>query len=217
MQQSDGIITTIGLILALSCPAPGVEAFGGREVTVRVYNYAKAPSATLAKAQTAAEGVIRGIGIKTVWLDCTRSVEEPGSQPICAKPSGPTHLVLNVIPRSMKKPWSESRLELGSAVLDPEGYSRYAYVFFDRVKEMAKLNNCYLSTLLAYAMVHEIGHLLLGSGSHASSGIMTASWKRAKLRKAQTGGLRFNEAQARRMRAEVDERSGRVLLADKQP
>ena len=47
------------------------------------------------------------------------------------------------------------------------------------------------------------GHLLLGSGSHARTGIMQSRWDRKQIRQATTGRLLFSEEESQRMKREV--------------
>jgi hypothetical protein len=57
-----------------------------------------------------------------------------------------------------------------------DGSGRIAYIFADRIGQMAWK---YLATFdhgLGHAMAHEVGHLLLGAHSHAPAGLMTAHW-----------------------------------------
>jgi hypothetical protein len=60
--------------------------------------------------------------------------------------------------------------------------------------------------VLAHTMAHEIGHLLLGSNSHASQGIMRPTWDERDIHLAKTGVLGFTDAQAERMQAQVTAR-----------
>jgi hypothetical protein len=61
---------------------------------------------------------------------------------------------------------------------------------------------------LAYAMAHEIGHLLLPAPSHAISGIMNADWDGHDFRDMAAGGLRFTAAQANAIRARASQSGG---------
>jgi hypothetical protein len=47
-------------------------------------------------------------------------------------------------------------------------------------------------TILGLVMAHEVGHLLLGSHSHSTSGIILASWQRQELTAAGKGALAEN-------------------------
>ena len=57
-----------------------------------------------------------------------------------------------------------------------------ATVFYDRIESLGKGGN--LSGLLALAMAHELGHLLLGSKAHTDEVIMRPHWTRRDLRQA---------------------------------
>jgi len=93
-----------------------------------------------------------------------------------------------------------NRLEvLGTAYPNEKGTGYFAYVFYDRVQELAqrrKLGHF----LLADVIAHEIGHLLPGSNSHAVSGIMCAHWNSEELRSIAEETMSFVAAQSRIMR-----------------
>jgi hypothetical protein len=46
--------------------------------------------------------------------------------------------------------------------------------------------------ILGHAMAHELGHLLLGTNSHSSDGLMRAQWNRGDLAEAARGNLLFS-------------------------
>jgi hypothetical protein len=80
-----------------------------------------------------------------------------------------------------------NRLDVpGTAYPDEKGAGYFAYVFYDRIQELAQRRRLG-HALLADVMAHEIGHLLLGSTSHFASGIMCAHWNYEKLRKVSEG------------------------------
>ena len=51
-----------------------------------------------------------------------------------------------------------------------------AYVFADRIAQVALSQPTAMVRGLAYVMAHEVGHLLLGVNSHADAGLMRPSW-----------------------------------------
>jgi hypothetical protein len=57
--------------------------------------------------------------------------------------------------------------------------------------------------ILGHAIAHEIGHVLLGSSEHSSSGLMRAQWNQANWHLASAGLLTFLPEQTERMREEV--------------
>ena len=54
-----------------------------------------------------------------------------------------------------------------------------ATIYVNRVATLAGRCDVDVQTLLARAVAHEIGHLLLGTSAHASSGLMRAAWSQA--------------------------------------
>jgi hypothetical protein len=76
-----------------------------------------------------------------------------------------------------------------------------AQVFFKQVQQFAHAYRIDLSTMLAYVIAHEIGHLLLPGNAHSPTGVMQAGWDKALVHDAATGSLTFTEAQAARIRA----------------
>jgi hypothetical protein len=64
--------------------------------------------------------------------------------------------------------------------------------------------------ILAHAVMHEVGHLVLGD-KHLASGLMRARWELSDYRQMLQGGLRFTTDEAVRFRSVVAERSEAVL------
>jgi len=61
-----------------------------------------------------------------------------------------------------------------------------------------------LASLLGCVAAHEIGHLLLGSNSHAPLGIMRAHWQAKEIQQMSMGLLVFSPRQAAQMRAGLE-------------
>ncbi len=76
-----------------------------------------------------------------------------------------------------------------------------ARIFFRQVQDFARENRVDLSTMLAYVIAHELGHLLLPGNAHTDTGVMQAEWDTALAREASTGSLTFTHWQALRIRA----------------
>ena len=60
-----------------------------------------------------------------------------------------------------------------------------------------------IASLLCHVAAHEIGHLLLGTNSHSTAGLMHAHWTAEELASAKVDGLVFLEKESRRMRAKL--------------
>ncbi len=198
--------------------APTGAARPALQITVRVQNYARVPSQTLSRAEMTAGNIFLKAGIETVWLDCPTAVAEQDQYPACQQPMGLRDLVLRIHRRPPVE-LSEPSNGFGMAFLSGKGgFARIASVFFDRVEKLTWETlrpstegifaikwplEYYTATTLGVVMAHEIGHLLLGSGSHFRHGIMRASFRPNTLQEAFRGLLRFTPSQVKRLRADV--------------
>jgi len=57
--------------------------------------------------------------------------------------------------------------------------------------------------VLACAIAHELGHLLMPGGGHSRDGIMRACWNRDDFTRADQSALRFSNEQVALMRARL--------------
>jgi len=74
---------------------------------------------------------------------------------------------------------------MGAAVSTP-GSTRLAYVYYRRVRAEAERHAASISQVLACAIAHEIGHLLMPEAGHSPAGLMRALATR-RLRARQPG------------------------------
>lgn len=208
-----------GLILSLMLTSNGfAEARAGKlsetnlEITVLVYNYAQIPPKTLLQAQGNASRILREAGIKIVWANCPTSEEKISERSVCQQIShGPTKLQLTVLPRQMAARLPMSNKTFGfSLPAGEDGFGVNAYVFAHRVEELVEQLDARVAgrlfspdVILSHVMTHEIGHLLLGTNSHSTGGIMLASWGRKYARLVSRGELVFTRAQVKRIRSQV--------------
>jgi hypothetical protein len=176
------------------------------EMTISVHDYAGVPSEVLNAAEQQAREIYRRAGLETIWHNCSPKLES--IEPESCHLSDTTHLTLKISPRASNVQVRDRLDVLGTAYPDDQGVGYFAYVFYDRVQELAvrqRLGN----RLLADVMAHEIGHLLLGSNSHSLGGIMSAHWNYDQLRNVSEGTMWFIPDQSRVMRDRLRERQGR--------
>ena len=186
-------------------PSPPVAPLSP-EMTISVHDYADVPSELLSAAEQQAREIYRRAGLETAWLNCSPKLEN--IEPESCHFSDATHLTLKISPRALNVQVRDRLDVLGTAYPDDKGVGYFAYVFYDRVQELAvrqRLGN----RLLADVMAHEIGHLLLGSNSHSLSGIMSAHWNYDQLRNISEGTMWFIPAQSRMMRDRLRDSQGR--------
>ena len=185
----------------------------GPEVSISVHDYADVPTILLTVAEDQAREIFRQAGLETVWLNCSPKLEKLGLEPRSCYFADTTHLTLKISPHAVNAQVRDRIDVLGTAYPDDKGVGYFAYVFYDRVQELAqrqKLGHA----LLADVMAHEIGHLLLGSNSHSLSGIMCAHWDYDELRNVAEGIMSFVPPQPRIIRDRLRARqSGRMDLA----
>jgi hypothetical protein len=187
--------------------AAALEAIGGDEepptkITLRVYNYARVPTPILVSTELVATKIFRQAGIETEWLDCRLSRAEPRT-PACERSLTASDLILKLLPASMAQTIAVEGDTFGMALTVDGKPAKDAIIFYQRALDLARTGYVREQEILAAAMAHEIGHLLLGSNSHSSTGIMRAKWTRDELELARLGRLLFTTEQSALLRAEV--------------
>jgi hypothetical protein len=199
-------------------------------VVVSVYNDADVPAAVLTQAEQEAQKIFGRAGLEVLWTNCASKQVVPGAlvrgdgrnshdlDSVGLRPTGragtpaiawselrssdcvsfewPTHLALRVVPQDERS----TNEVFGAAFLSDEGTGCYSDVFYDRIIRLHAQWNVDLADILGNVMAHELGHLLLGSNSHAGTGIMRARWQGEELRRVSRGGLGFTKDEGNHMR-----------------
>lgn len=187
-------MVSIGMFLWVPCFAgskPDGIANSSLRITVRVFNYARVPLETWKSAQIVASRIFDRTGIETVWTDCSLSTEGHYLLPDCGLPPQPTDIILRLVPVSRATRAHFGNAALGIAAPSEKGTPASASVFYDRVEELAKGGAAPVAVILGHVAAHEIGHLLLGSNSDSSRGVMCGRWSRTSLGLANDGQLNF--------------------------
>ncbi len=164
------------------------------EIGVSVYNEASVHVHNVEIAERQAGYVLAVAGLKVEWVNCDKIS--------CAGESRPGRIILRIM---------QERDTPGGEALGSAGFSGsrglFAKAFYGNVQRKAEQERLNVGTVLGAAIVHEIGHLLLGT-SHSEEGIMRGNWMPEDLRHAAQGQLRFTAEQVARIRAGVRARSG---------
>jgi len=171
-------------------------------IPVRVFNYAQAPPALLARAEREADRIFGKAGLKLVWLDCTPGHSTSLPQDPCeeAIEAEDIRLRIHVVPVGNSLQDSVFGFAIAPAL---------ATVYYESALGLAKYDeNEFEETpiVLGCVIAHEIGHLLLGSNGHSDSGIMQARWDRRRVQEALMGAMDFTPSQARLIQAEIQRR-----------
>jgi hypothetical protein len=176
-------------------------------ISVWVYNLANVSPDYVAEAEAEASSILEKAGVKLIWRSIPFSdngVRQPSLEHL-----GATGFAMRIVPRSMAERMDPRHTTLGLAVpCQPGEAGCIANVFYDRADQLAAEcrteGRCLSSAqILGHASAHEIGHLLLGSNSHSSAGLMRANWWSKDLRLPAREGLFFTLDQAEQIRREV--------------
>jgi len=87
------------------------------------------------------------------------------------------------------------------AAMRTAGDAPLVYVFYRRVRAEAERHGVSTALVLACAMAHELGHLLLPGRRHSRDGLMRACWSSDDFHRADQGLLRFSADEAALVRA----------------
>lgn len=156
-------------------------------VVLHMSNAASVPAHALAKAQTEVTRLYRDIGVDVEW---SRSASVSGDDVFAI------HVIL--VPYETGDLQQRPKTVMGAALRTDQG-TNIAYVFYRRVESEAAQYGVPPAFVLACAIAHEIGHLLLPDGfhsGHATAGLMRPCWGRDDFLRADRGQLSFLPEQA---------------------
>jgi hypothetical protein len=184
-------------VLLATLMLPWVAAAGGGQpellpVRIRVYGVSPASEQVMEAARVLAGAVLRDIGIAPQWTDCS-SLAPP---PACDRPPARDEFVVRIV-RALPP-----KAEACGVSVRPPGALRgqLITIFADCVRQAAHRVRVAEPIVLAYTLLHELGHLLLTQG-HSRAGIMRARLVPADWTRASLGTLGFMPQQATDLRA----------------
>ena len=153
-------------------------------LVLHMTNFSGAPPAVVHQAQEEVTRVYERIGVPLEW----DGTADGAAIRIVLLPyeTGDLRQVQNTV--------------MGAAVRTANG-NAVAYVYYRRVQAEAERYEVSTSLVLACAIAHELGHLLLPERTHAPTGLMRACWSRGEFERAERGQLRFLPDDVARIRA----------------
>jgi hypothetical protein len=169
------------------------------EITLRVVNEANIDSSVLSHSEKAAATILSEAGVHVSWLNCVAGYVNWKAADDCSRLPGPRQLDLRIV---NQRPRVVDPFALGFTVIpNPPGEVRpFAAVFYPGVERFVREWNADAFQVVASAMAHEIGHLLLGPDAHSSRGIMSAHWGRQQWIRMSIGSFLFTPEEAARLR-----------------
>jgi hypothetical protein len=193
---------------SLAQTLPATQEASSPSLTVRIHNYAKLRPSILWSAKDIAGQVFSAIGIEVTWLDVPLDACEAPKLRQPPLDRGEAVVDASILPRSMTALAKLPVSTLGSTPMANEGdRATFADVYYDHIELEVRNTDASKARILGYVIAHELGHMLLRTSHHASTGIMIAQWRPVDLQRAAQGQLVFTSKQAQIIRAEVNVRS----------
>jgi hypothetical protein len=165
-------------------PAGAAQEARVPQLTVKVRNHAKVPDFRLTAAKSAVAAIFAKARIDATFM-------EAGSD-----------FPIVLLSRETADQMHQNSDAVGFAPGSDVARGHIAYVLQPRVEKIAEGYGARLWIVLAVAIAHEVGHLLMFN-AHSSTGIMRAEWNQADFRQAAGGNLLFTPEQAAQMRGQL--------------
>jgi hypothetical protein len=158
-------------------------------LVLHLSNLSGAPAAVVQRAQVEVTRVYADIGVPLDWAtaDGARDDRQPAIHVILLPYEG----------GDLRR--SENQV-MGAAIRTGQG-NAVAYLFYRRVQAEADRYEVSTALVLACAIAHELGHLLLPVRAHAPAGLMRACWSRDEFHRAEQGQLKFLPEDVARIQA----------------
>ncbi|HEV2400319.1 MAG TPA: hypothetical protein VGS27_25500 [Candidatus Sulfotelmatobacter sp.] len=182
------------ILVFLSITAMGWAA--DSTITIQVYSEVALSDKVLSQAEGEGMRIFQRAKVSTVWVNCDAFLASTDSR--CHEAPDRKHLVLRIVPKAL----GGAESIFGVAFLAENG-GVYADVFFDSIATLHRDCGASIGRVLGHVMAHEVGHLLLGSNSHSSVGIMSPKWHREQLLRVGMGTLFFSSEDTRTMRGNI--------------
>jgi hypothetical protein len=156
-------------------------------LVLQLHNVAGAPGAIVGSAQRELARVYADIGVSVEWVDAD-----------LADVRDAMHIIL--VDRESGVLRRTRDTVLGATMWTGNG-TPAVYLFYRRVEAEAHRHGVSLSQLLACALAHELGHVLMPDRPHSPEGLMRACWNGDDFGNANRGLLRFLPEQVAIIRA----------------
>jgi len=202
-----GIAGTLLTTLSAAAFAPASansRQFEG-QIIVSAYDFAHIGSKTLTQTERLATRIFALAGVDAQWATGSPSDVKTLVNDFSATPAGrcsaplPAVLQVQILSRA---PNGFPLQGLGYS-LPCAGQGVQVAIFTDRVEAVSRTTLASFSRVLAYALAHELGHVLLRSSVHEQSGLMKGIWTKTDWQRAAVTVIAFAPDDASFIAAEL--------------
>ncbi|MDA1237233.1 MAG: hypothetical protein O3A53_20875 [Acidobacteria bacterium] len=197
----------LGSLLGLPLGAESSIPVTDPQITVRLYDYANMAQEVLERARRQAAHIYRRAGLRLSWEICPISDDAARENRDCSRRADAATIRMSILSKIMAKKMANKSTEFGYAVALANGHGVIAGIFYERTVREADSVGIARHTMLGHTIAHEIGHLLLGPGSHSTQGIMTPNWTQREIYLAGMNTFVFTESQATKIKAQARARN----------
>jgi hypothetical protein len=162
-------------------------------LVLQLHNFAGAPPAVVQKAERELTRMYDDIGVRVEW--------DPAADQHAGDRAALQVILLAHEAGDLRR---TPGAVMGAAMWTPAG-TPAVYVFYRRVEAEAARHTVSVAYVLACALAHELGHVLMPDRGHSQEGLMRACWTSDDFYRADRGQLRFLPEQVALVRARATE------------
>ena len=159
----------------------------GRRAAVELHNRARLPDYLISDALEVVRQIYSTSGVDLIWFHAGR---QPSSLAV-----DDVKIRIIILSKDAANSIAYPLDAVGFTPLADGRHGRLAYILGHRVSDVSRGYHVQPAIVLAAAIAHEIGHMLL-SRSHTSTGLMRAEFNQSDFRRIAAGELEFTNIEA---------------------
>ncbi len=159
-------------------------------LVLHLHDFAGAPPSVIFKAERELARVYDAIGVHVAWDHAAQHADEAAA----------LHVILVAHEAG---DFRRARDSVMAATVWTARGTPVVYMFYRRVEAEAARYAVSVDLVLACALAHEIGHVLMPERGHSREGLMRACWGKDDFHRADQGQLRFSADEAARIRTRL--------------
>jgi hypothetical protein len=194
----------IGLFLTSLLSTAAAQETPPIRISIVTYDIARVGSKALHQAERLSAAILRTATIQSTWeAGAAEELENLGMDftaytgKDCQTAAVWPILRVQILPRA---PGGLPRNALGFSLPCSRSGVQIT-IYEDRVAKVSEDGGPTLGRVLGYAMAHELGHVLLNSGTHEAAGLMKGIWSKSDWQRAAVDIIPFSPAEARQIAA----------------